>query len=482
MGTRGYRVYRHNGYYHVHYNHWDSYPEGLGVKVAAEIPHNPEAYKEWLERLRKSLDELEKNQSETNYESNYFITQERPANDIMIEWVYEIDLDHEVFLVDANPLFALNNMPPTSESFVEWIGVDSYGHRAYDPSTPEKHIYNWKAAAPSVDDYVIQEYAARQPNLKKHPSISQLLGTESTESTDNCKAVRIALYEAVISQMMHAWEIGHHIRVLETASERADIPENMLSLAVDLVQITVGPMLFGKELKYAPNVKGLAFSWLTTDICLRVTTHLDDERNLKKSILELVDEVVLNRQPGIVTYGILFSFFHCVIVHVDLNQEFESTGVLQFMPSFSATSPFTPGITAIGSLAYHCLDTVANDTVNPDHFLSQVPVEVLELIAARVTLFDLHRLCVATPFFEPAAGAVLRFPHIENYCLSEVSEGGELKNMRLSLGCKTFTTTVKHADGPALVIGSEGHRTGLFKILFGDSVKQVGWEVADASR
>lgn len=114
------RVYRHKGYYHVHYNHFDSYPEGwtfavyisrleahsfvqgLGVQVAAEVPRDPEAYKAWLERLRKSLDaDFEENKSQIDsLAMDYFITKEQAdfENDIMIEWVYEIDLDHEVFL------------------------------------------------------------------------------------------------------------------------------------------------------------------------------------------------------------------------------------------------------------------------------------------------------------------------------------------------------------------------------------------------
>jgi hypothetical protein len=66
--------------------------------VAAEVPRDPEAYKEWLERLRKSLDaDFEENKSQVD-SLDYFITKEQPLGDVFIEWVYEIDLDHEVFL------------------------------------------------------------------------------------------------------------------------------------------------------------------------------------------------------------------------------------------------------------------------------------------------------------------------------------------------------------------------------------------------
>ncbi|KAJ7799962.1 hypothetical protein B0H14DRAFT_2901377 [Mycena olivaceomarginata] len=447
-----------------------SFVQGLGVQVAAEVPRDPEAYKEWLERLRKSLDaDFEENKSQVD-SLDYFITKEQPLGDVFIEWVYEIDLDHEVFLVDSNPLFALNNMPPSSELFVKWIGVDSYEHRSYDRSTPKEHVYDWKAVPPQVDDSIIDDYTARQPSPQSY-SLSEVL------------AVRIALYEAVVGRMMLVWEIGHHIRHLEAISDPADISGDLLLIGIDLVQVTVGRMFFGnsdKKVKYAMSYKGLAFSWLAADICLRITTHLDDERHLKKSILELVDEVSLNRQPGIVTYGILFSFFHCVIVRVDLNNEFKSTTALQFLPSFYATSSFTPGIAAIGSLAHRCLDIATK----PAHFLHQVPLDVLELITGHLSLSDLHHLCAASPMFAPAAESLLRFPHIEDYRLIEVSEaggkktGGKKSKAGSSLTSQTFSTMVQSSLGPLLVVGDSG--TNSFGVSVGNSgVKQVRWRKED---
>jgi hypothetical protein len=121
MGTRGYRVYRHRGWYHVHYNHWDSYPSGtdncstvdtndrildsgLGVEVAGQIPRDSENYKRWLEALRQELDsQLEEMRGDDGPDGdhygdyNYAITRKQPCNDLFIEWIYEIDLDNEVF-------------------------------------------------------------------------------------------------------------------------------------------------------------------------------------------------------------------------------------------------------------------------------------------------------------------------------------------------------------------------------------------------
>ncbi|KAF8161758.1 hypothetical protein K438DRAFT_306548 [Mycena galopus ATCC 62051] len=309
MGTRGYKF----GYFTLA-DPYCSYPAGLGVDVAQEVPRDSEAYKAWLESLAKSLDELvEEHKTEIDSEfdlgSDYFISKERPFHFLTIEWVYEIDLDHEVFLVDGIPLFALNNMPPSPELCVEWIGIDSYGHFTYHPSTSKEHVYNWKASAPKVGNKVIEDYAAPQRTQKNYSSISELLGTAGGVGVGNCEAVRIALYEAIIGEMMQTWEFGHHIRVLETIPNRTQISKKLLSIGVDVVQVAVGSMLFGKEVKYARSSKGLAFSWLARNICLRITTHLDDERNPKKSILELVDEVAHHRQSGVaVTYGILFFF------------------------------------------------------------------------------------------------------------------------------------------------------------------------------
>ncbi|KAJ6593194.1 hypothetical protein B0H19DRAFT_975817 [Mycena capillaripes] len=478
MGTRGYRVYRHRGYYHVHYNHYDSYPDGLGIQVAAEVPCDDEAYKKWLENLRVALDrDFALNVARVDAEDggyDYFITKNQPTNDIFIEWIYEIDLDHEVFLVDSNPLFALNNMPPSPDLFLKWIGVDSYGHRSYHRSTPEQHIYNWKSPPPKVDDSIIDDYVARHPTPESGLSISELLGT--TGGVSGCEAARIALYEVIIGEILKGWRIGHSIRILETAADRADISDNLLSVGLNIVRLTGGPMIFGSKAKEASSPERLEFSWLAPDICLRITTHLDDERNMKRGILELADELIVNRRPRSVAYGVLFSFFHCVIVRVDPQNRIKSTAALQFLPSFFATSPSTPGITAIGSLAYYCLDTPMN-TIHPDHFLHKVPFDVLELIAVKyLRPSDVESLCAAAPPFQQAAASVLRFPHIEDYRLVEVLEDDTEKKNEKVFASKAFSTMAQGSSGPVIVVGKGTDAFG-FLLQVGDSVKKVKWQV-----
>ena len=37
MGTRGFYCFRYKGLYYVIYNHWDSYPDGLGETLVNQL-------------------------------------------------------------------------------------------------------------------------------------------------------------------------------------------------------------------------------------------------------------------------------------------------------------------------------------------------------------------------------------------------------------------------------------------------------------
>ncbi|KAJ7750127.1 hypothetical protein DFH07DRAFT_828280 [Mycena maculata] len=474
--TRGYRVYRYKGYYHVRYKHcWDSYPEDLGIKVAAEIPRDPEAYRIWRDRLREELGKAFE-QSSVNGSDGPTITKEQPQNDIMIEWIYEIDLDHEVFLVDSFPLFSLQNMPESEASFLDCIGVDSYGVRSYSASTPEKHRYNWKSPPPSVDNEVMSLYEARQPYPDcSELSIDELLG-EAAQTLGTCEAVRIGLYEVLVNAAMRFWVVAHGTRVLESLPDRTHISGELLSMGIELVRLAFGRMLFGKAVKFN-SLNAVSYSpgfpWLAPDICLRITTHLDDERNVKKNILQLVDEISRHRRPGNLAYGIIFSFFHCLIIQVDEDNRFKSTAPMQFMPSYHTTSPSTPGITAVARVAYRSLITRklrnVRNTLPPTHFLNHVPLDVVEHIAADLGSFDLTNLCSAIPLFRPAADMLLRHPFIDDYRLLEV-----LPSMALDdpLQSKAFSAIHRGLFVPVLIVGEYGSS---FHFHLGDEIRKVDY-------
>lgn len=142
MGTRGYRVIRFRGRYYRFYNHFDSYPEGLGTEIVSQIPTDPESYQQWLAARRQEALRWEtalerflckkragyedpdadtaatvSDDTESETEDDERIWGEglpgfTPVlNDLFIEWVYTIDLDFEVFTVDNGAHFHLKCIP-----------------------------------------------------------------------------------------------------------------------------------------------------------------------------------------------------------------------------------------------------------------------------------------------------------------------------------------------------------------------------------
>ncbi|KAI0913057.1 hypothetical protein F4823DRAFT_103394 [Ustulina deusta] len=145
MGTRGLYVYKWRGRYYVYYNHWDSYPSGLGEDLVKGIPVSPGRYQEWLRQKRSdysviarkleavfaiSLNKLGENPSreeagvqDLEQMSGYLA----PEGDLWIEWVYVFDLDREMFGIHGACFFHLFRTPPHFENFMEegqnyWLG------------------------------------------------------------------------------------------------------------------------------------------------------------------------------------------------------------------------------------------------------------------------------------------------------------------------------------------------------------------------
>ncbi|KAF1960912.1 hypothetical protein CC80DRAFT_489144 [Byssothecium circinans] len=137
MGTRGLYAYKYRGRYYVYYNHWDSYPEGLGKELAGNVPSDPDKFKAWLESMRKKYAELERrleheclcvspeellaepkkarpfNAEDEGMEGLPLFTQ--PQNTLFIEYVYIFDLDNERFSCNGCSHFHLSKVTN------EWI-------------------------------------------------------------------------------------------------------------------------------------------------------------------------------------------------------------------------------------------------------------------------------------------------------------------------------------------------------------------------
>lgn len=130
MGTRGFQAWRFRKRYYFQYNHWNSFPEGLGKIIVASIPSNPEDYQTWLEEQRKlaagweaewndylTVDpDNEVKEIATEMMAENHPTWFAPLNDLWIEWVYILDLDREIFSVNNGAHFKLDQV-----RHVDWI-------------------------------------------------------------------------------------------------------------------------------------------------------------------------------------------------------------------------------------------------------------------------------------------------------------------------------------------------------------------------
>lgn len=117
MGTRGLFGFYYKKKYYFVYNHFDSYPKGLGNKLIKEIIDmikNNEMEK-WIEMLINIKVVFETDKSEDWYyklhenqgsfkktlESGYLLTDDsyknKYTNDIFIEYSYVLDFDHKIF-------------------------------------------------------------------------------------------------------------------------------------------------------------------------------------------------------------------------------------------------------------------------------------------------------------------------------------------------------------------------------------------------
>ncbi|KAJ0420131.1 hypothetical protein BJY00DRAFT_313347 [Aspergillus carlsbadensis] len=169
MGTRGLLFIRWKGRYYVYYNHYDSYPEGLGEAIVENIPVTPEEYQEWLENTRQTYTRLSDQFEEhilpispdflqpdgiTSREDRYFRSylavddrlEERPAlalenytGDLFIEWTYTIDLDRELLVVNQSAIFQLAKLPHCP-GWHEFLERDHLGRTILAAQTPSRLI------------------------------------------------------------------------------------------------------------------------------------------------------------------------------------------------------------------------------------------------------------------------------------------------------------------------------------------------------
>jgi hypothetical protein len=441
MGTRGNKVYRYKGRYYVYYNHWDSYPSVFGLEVLHEIPRNvpKEEFEEWVRKTREYVYAQRDSQvlNDPDDSTNY-VSDKQPKNDIFIEWIYEIDLDNLVFHVDSQPLFRLDNMPP-DDLFLKAISFDHFGHRAFFEHTPIHFRYDWRAPPPTPSPESLAAYNSCHIRSSTS-SVHDLLGIPVALSS--IERVRTTFIELLVTRRMTERSVGHDVRVLENAPDRDHIPQSMLELALSLVKFAVGPPIYSLDLWLCRPYHKIDwdFVWVRKDVCLRITTHLDDEDNLRASIGNLVHHINIRPDKVGTIYGVACSIFHCAIVRVDKDlhgTSFAHTLAIKFLPSFYARKMSTPGIEALSRLGCQSsgvefVDIIPDEygsgnprrksttdrvflvTDMPGSAVKKVPVEVWTRIGDFLaSSSDLVNLASISPEALSAAADLTRYPWVE---------------------------------------------------------------------
>ena len=477
MGTDGYLIYRHKGLYFSDYSRSDSYPSGLGLDVVRRIPRgvSKRRFEEWVRWYREYLD--------PGYEhSGPFTVQDRPLQIDSAEWMYQIDFDNLVFHINQIPMFRLENRPK-KDVFLESIpyshfSYDHFGHRALHEHTPVELRFNLRAPPPSPPPESSAAYKSC-PNRSSTSSIHELLGTPMALSS--IERARKALVGVLITRFMIERTTGYYLRILEQVADRSSLPNSMLNLALSLVNFAVG--IPNPSLPYNPSGITWDFIWIRKDVCLRITTHLDDEENLQASIGELIHHINETSTEG-TFYGIACSIFHCAIVRLDKDERGTSiahTPALQFMPSFYAREISTPGIEALSRLGCQAsgvefLNALAERYHLPrlthgssESVASRVPVEIWRIVGDFITEpIDLVNLAYISPQALSAAADLARCPWVLKYRLvdtvgsispipetTEDTNEEEIRRYYFQLGRAKFTAikggrrvTVELCQGP----------------------------------
>ncbi|KAG1857069.1 hypothetical protein F4604DRAFT_1958391 [Suillus subluteus] len=345
----------------------------------------------------------------------------RPRNDDCIEWVYEIDLDRNIFHINRMPFFSLQCLPE-DKAFIQYISEDHYGHIACASQCPPEHKYK-KPASPIIDNSILASY---QSLICTGSSmvLSDLLVISNILSRD--EHVRVSLLEVMIGRCMvnpvfRRGDIRTRVRIRSQSTHRTISGQSLWFMA----SIAFVPQIFGDDLKDNPGDY----------------------------------------------FGIAFSVYHCAVVKVVKDAHtmtFSYTNALQFLPSFYADSPSTPGITALARLGYRndpalferavelCYDRPTimrmkwgqslhhgangSDDVSPNTICPSLPLELWKEIALHLRPFDLITFGLVSTLYREAASMVLRYPHLCGYRLVTVpkKKPGYLQDQYLFLHSGSF--------------------------------------------
>jgi hypothetical protein len=465
MGTRGHYVYRYRNIYFVYYSNSDSYPEGLGIQMLHSM-RQPNAITKERQRFGEILDKIpvpdDVRRARPDEGVDFIAQKQRPQNDVWIEWTYEIDLDRNIFHIDGIPFYSLECLP-TDEGFVGYISKDNYGNLACAEECPHEHKYQ-RPAPPVVEDSDLATYRSLEC-AGTEVALSDLLASGDTLCPD--EHVRVLLLETMIGWCMarprprfnkatDSPGVGQMVCDIEIAFDHNQLTDREWMTASCMVNLAFVPQIFGDPCEffiYHPELKRQEFTWAREDTVICIATHLDDKRCLQASISRLVDAITEQKDHPGNYFGIAFSVYHCAIVKVvkdTRTAKFSHTAALQFLPSFYADSPSTPGITALARLGYRVdpavfvratkvcrwLEyTMTTRRTRGGQLLAQeaedvpsnrscpaLPSELWREIVFHLHFRDLLHFGFVSKLFRELASMVLRYPHVSDYRLVAVAE------------------------------------------------------------
>jgi hypothetical protein len=316
-------------------------------------------------------------------------------------------------------------------------------------------------------------------------ALSDLLAISDVLSPD--ENVRVSLLEALVGQYLVRRDVAGIIHDLGLISGPEQITDDFWLVASSMANLAFVPQMFdSKDIFHEDLNLQEELTWVRGDTVLFISTHLHDERCLQVAFSRLIDEILERTETGDY-FGVAFSIFRCAIIKVVVNEHtttFSHTAAFEFVPTFHADSPSTPGITALARLGYRIdpelferatyiyqrygtvkskertedeklLAQGTNDA--PSNVHAVLPPELWREVALHLRLPDLLNFGRVSQLFRKVASMILRYPHICGFRLVAVTEKPE-RMMEDYLFLRASSFSAERAGIPATVfVGMESN-------------------------
>jgi len=422
---------------------------------------------------------------------NDYISWTRPTYGVFdAEWIYEIDLDRNIFHINNIPYFRLDCLPD-EDGFLNYAAdsMDHYGNEACAPSCPPCHKYE-RPAPPDVADSELVMYQSLVC-AGSHVTLNELLVVNDILSP--IEQVRVSLLETMVGKCMGNpfGRVARIIRQIELAPNHNQLTDDEWSIACSMANIAFIPQIFDKEenIINSPHRNRAEFTWVREDTVLCIATHLEDERCLQASMSRLINAISEQKNTPGDYFGVAFSVHHCAIVKVVKGEHattFSHTDTLQFLPSFFGDSPSTPGIVALARLAYRIDPALFMRTLRSCNQQKQtlrlwgayskasltpeanegtpspvLPAELWREITLHLHIDDILALGLVSRLCRGAASAILHYPHVCGFRLVAVPKEEVHCSYRQFLVAAMFSA-VQAGVPAAVVVGLEWSEQRVF--------------------